>query len=69
MRHSVPHITVAAPECPTCDATLTFTHTADVDRGGKVYLIFKCSHCDSGEMKFWRAEWQALTDLIVAEEM
>lgn len=69
MRHSVPHITVPAPECPECNTPLTFTHVADVDRNGKVYLIFTCPNCQYGERKFWRPEWQELTDLIVAEEL
>ncbi len=69
MRHHIPQITVNAPECPNCDSSLNFTHTADIDRTGKVYLIFTCPHCQRGEMKFWRPEWQQMTDLIVAEEV
>ncbi len=71
MRHSVPHIQLEAnlPECPACDAALSFTHTADIDREGKVYLLFRCEACGRGEMKFWRPEWQKLTDLIVADDL
>lgn len=71
MRHSVPHISIDdhLPECPACDAPLRFTHTADIDRGGKVYLLFKCPACGRGEYKFWRPEWQQLTDLIIADEL
>lgn len=68
MRHSVPHLTVNPPECPLCDTPMTFTHTADIDKGGKLYLIFTCPSCQNGEMKLWRQEWQAMSDLIVAEE-
>lgn len=69
MRHRIPQINVNAPECPTCDSPLDFTHTADIDRAGKVYMIFTCPQCQDREMKFWRPEWQQMTDLIVAEEM
>lgn len=69
MRHSVPQINVPSPECPNCDAPMSFTHTADLDRDGKVYLLFTCTHCNKGEMKFWKPEWQQLTDLIVADEL
>jgi hypothetical protein len=69
MRHSVKHISVLAPDCPYCDTPMTFTHTADLDRDGKVYLLFTCSACNKGEMKFWKPEWQELTDLIVADEL
>jgi hypothetical protein len=71
MRHSVPHIkfTDNVPDCPACDAPLSFTQVADIDRDGKVYLLFRCPACGRGEMKFWRPEWQEFTDLIVADEL
>jgi hypothetical protein len=44
-------------------------HVADMDKkSGKVYMIFTCPSCQNGEMKLWRQEWQAMSDLIVAEE-
>lgn len=71
MRHSVPHLqlTTQLPDCPLCDAALSFTHNADIDRDGKVYLLFQCSACGRGEMRFWRPEWQEYTDLIRADEL
>jgi hypothetical protein len=71
MRHSVPHLKLEGtlPDCPVCDASLSFNHLADVDRDGKVYLLFQCSACGRGEMKFWRPEWQQYLDMIVADEM
>lgn len=69
MRHHISQISIVAPECPHCETPLNFTHTADVDRSGKVYMIFTCPRCQGAEMKFWRPEWQQLTDFIVAEEL
>lgn len=69
MRHSVPQLTLTAPECPLCDTPMNFTNMADIDKSGKVYMIFTCPNCQNGEMKLWRQEWQAMSDLIVAEEV
>jgi hypothetical protein len=71
MRHSVPHLKINSevPECPACDSPLRFSQVADIDRGGKVYLLFDCPACGRGEMKFWRPEYQELADQIIADEL
>ena len=71
MRHTLTHFSVTenAPHCDNCGATLVFANAADLDRSGRIYLIFKCVACSAGESKVWRPEWQAaLADSIVADE-
>jgi predicted RNA-binding Zn-ribbon protein involved in translation (DUF1610 family) len=70
MRHTLPHITVTEnlPHCPACGATAVFASAADVGKDGRVYFIFKCTNCDAGEFKIWRPQWQAMADMLAADE-
>lgn len=71
MRHTLPHITVTenVPPCPACGSNAAvFTHTGDVGKDKRLYLIFKCQACGAGEFKVWRPQWQAMTDLLGEDE-
>jgi hypothetical protein len=70
MRHTLTYFSVKdnLPQCPACGAPTVFTHSADMGRDGRVYLIFTCPSCAAGETKVWRPEWQSLSENLVADE-
>jgi ribosomal protein S27AE len=69
MRYTIAHITVTdnLPQCPACGTVTVFAKAADIGKDGRVYMIFRCPKC-SVENKVWRPEWQALHDMLVADE-
>jgi ribosomal protein S27AE len=69
MRYTVAHIHVTEnlPTCPACGSTTVFANAADIGKDGRVYMIFRCP-IDSTENKVWRPDWQALHDMLVADE-
>jgi hypothetical protein len=70
MRYTLSHLklTENLPNCPACGATMVFADAADVGRDGRVNLIFRCTNCSAGEAKIWRPEYQAMADLLAADE-
>lgn len=71
MRHTLTHFTVTEnlPHCDNCGTELVFANSADLGKDKRVYLIFKCAHCDAGESKVWRPEWQTtLADALAVDE-
>lgn len=70
MRYTLSHLTLTEnlPECSACGAPLVFANAADVGRDGRVNLIFRCASCSAGETKVWRPEYQAMADLLAADE-
>ena len=69
MRYTVAHINVTdnLPSCPACGTITVFANAADIAKDGRVYMIFRCP-TDGTENKVWRPEWQALHDMLVADE-
>jgi hypothetical protein len=70
MRYTISHLSITEnlPACPACGATTTFAKAADVGRDNRVYLIFRCTNCDAGETKVWRPEYQAMADMLIADD-
>ena len=69
MRYTIAHITVTdnLPQCPACGTVTAFAHAGDISKDHRVYMIFRCPN-DGLENKVWRPEWQALHDMLVADE-
>jgi hypothetical protein len=47
---------------------MVFADAADVGRDGRVNLIFRCTNCSAGESKVWRPEYQAMADMLAADD-